>query len=212
MKLSRCSKCRQSKIEVLVYKNGLRRRTRVVQCPNHCDLKCPRCDSDVRVTLARTYEKNLKCRGCSWKGHSPDRDFNYAKDRSKRLAAEKRKELVEEKKRDARMAKANSLAVARKAKRDALRFEILKKIDLNELRVGSECPFCKRRLVIKKSVVRSARWGFEDTNRRLTCGDTVCDSTFWEETVTMPSEGYSEVSICNSCRQPIRNETVCGCS
>jgi len=196
----------------MVYKNGLRRRTRVVQCPNHCDLQCPRCDGDVKVTLSRTNEKNLKCKGCEWKGHSPDRDFNYAKNLSKRLASEKKIEEVEQKKRDARIAKAASLFAARKAKRDALRFEIMKNVDVNELRVGSECPFCNRRLVIEKTVSRSERWGFEDTRRRLTCGDVTCDSTMWEETVTMPSEGYSEVSICNSCRQPIRNETVCGCS
>ena len=79
-RVRKCPVCREPLFEKLVYKNGARRRTRVVQCPNHCDLKCPNCDELVRVTSTRIHERSLKCKNCEWRGHVPDRQFIKSKD------------------------------------------------------------------------------------------------------------------------------------
>ena len=81
-RVQKCPICREPLIENLVYKNGARRRTRVTQCPNHCDLKCPNCDELVRVTSTRIHERSLKCKNCEWRGHVPDRLFKEREKRS----------------------------------------------------------------------------------------------------------------------------------
>lgn len=80
-KVRKCPMCREPLFEKLVYKKGKwSRRTRVVQCPNHCDLKCPNCDELVTVTSTRIHERSLKCKNCGWSGHVPDRQFIKSKD------------------------------------------------------------------------------------------------------------------------------------
>lgn len=66
----KCKNCSQVLQEVLVYKGGARRRSRVIQCPNHCDLRCPQCDETVRVRSISLGIKTLACRNCPWSGRS----------------------------------------------------------------------------------------------------------------------------------------------
>lgn len=84
-RVQKCPTCREPLFENLVHKNGAwSRRTRVVQCPNHCDLKCPNCDELVRVTSTRIHERSLKCKNCEWRGHVPDRQFIKSRDEERR--------------------------------------------------------------------------------------------------------------------------------
>ncbi len=63
-----CRLCREILAEVLVYKNGARRRTRVRQCPNHCDQRCPQCDVRISISISKEDELILDCNDCNWSG------------------------------------------------------------------------------------------------------------------------------------------------
>jgi hypothetical protein len=202
MKLSRCSECRQSKVEVLVYKNGLRRRTRVVQCPNHCDLKCPVCDDDLAVTsISRvSNEKALCCAQCGWDGHSPCRVlFNDRFEEKARI----RKQKEEERARNLRI----------------LKNQVYWNND-----DGPYCPHCDIPLSQVSELVFTDVYGKQQFRIENVCRDGGCGRS-WTSHVeagtvfskvgarfvdTRSSDGIG--SICDSCDQPIRNGSICGCS
>ena len=205
-RVRKCPMCREPVFEKLVFKNGARRRTRVVQCPNHCDLKCPICDELVRVTSDRIHERSLKCKNCEWRGHVPDRQLVKAKDAA-RLSAHMEK-----------------IYAARSREREKRRTEIRKNVDVNKLGSGSRCPFCSYVLFFSKTTKPSLKSGYDEITYRLRCSSTECDSTWWEETKTVLAKVLpygndwlkataSKIETkCQSCGQSILYGYRCGCS
>ena len=205
-RVRKCPLCREPFFEHLVFKKGARRRTRVVQCPNHCDLKCPICDELVRVTSDRIHERSLKCKNCEWRGHVPDRQFVKSKD-SARLTANMEK-----------------IYAAHNREREKRRTEIRKSVEVDKLGSGSRCPFCNYILLLSTTTKPSLKSGYDDITYRLRCSSTECDTTWREEIKTdltkvlpdgnaLPKATASEIeTTCQSCGHPILYGGRCGCS
>ena len=155
--------------------------------------------------------KSVRCTNCGWKGHSPDLELQAAK-----------AEAAEKKKQNTALTRQLILLEIQEKRRERERDKIRAGIQVDELQVGSDCPFCGQELMVKITVTESERWGYDNTTRRLTCGDAVCNSTWWEETVTRRSNDLPqqivlagerrEDILCDSCGQNIRNGSMCGCS
>lgn len=199
-RVRKCRTCRESLIENLVYKKGKwSRRTRVVQCPNHCDLKCPNCDELVRVTSTRIHERSLKCKNCEWRGHVPDRQFIKSKEAA-RLKFE--------------VARLKFIESASSARRSG---------SLSKLS-GSACPSCNQALLYSKTTFPSLKSGYADITYRLECRSKDCSSMSWEDIKTvlaeslplgshLPKATASKIETnCQSCGQPILYDGRCRCS
>ena len=184
----KCSECQELLLETWVDTNGALGRTLVVQCPNHCDLKCPRCNESVNLTSSRLSKRYLKCNYCEWRGSNPDRQFTKSKEPPK-LEAEQDEILMK--------------------RREMRRQKILKKVAINELSVGSKCPFCSLVLSRLKTI-------------GLSCVDTACDSIWWVDIkvdrllamhdLYIEPETSETADKCESCGQSILYGGRCGCS
>lgn len=200
----KCSECLELLVETWVHTNGAMSRTLVVQCPNHCDLKCPRCNESVTVTSSRLSKKYLKCKYCEWRGNCPDRQFAKSKEPLK-LEAEQDEILLK--------------------RRETRRQKIRKKVATDELSVGSKCPFCGLVLLQLKNLELTSKLGNDFRTIGLSCGDTACDSKWWvdikvdhllkmHDLYIKPetSETSETTDKCESCGQPILHDGRCGCS
>lgn len=197
----KCSECQELLLETWVDTNGVLGRTLVVQCPNHCDLKCPRCNESVKLTSSRLSKRYLKCNYCEWRGSNPDRQFTKSKEPPK-LEAEQDEILMK--------------------RREMRRQKILKKVAINELSVGSKCPFCSLVLSRLKTFELSSTLGNDFRTIGLSCGDTACDSIWWVDIkvdrllamhdLYIGPETSETADKCESCGQSILYGGRCGCS
>ena len=202
----KCKTCREGFVEIFVYKNRSLRRTRVLQCPNHCDDRCPRCDSELKTISISTIsnEKALECNECTWTGYSPDRElFNL------------RFEIESEKIRDR-----EKLKLERKLLRERER-----RIQANlpyELDDVEQCPKCHVPLKRREYVSYRSISGLSEITEMLYCPESGCGNSWAIGTSkrNIPNgiavrdhlPVNSSVQMCNSCEQPIRNGFQCGCS
>jgi len=182
-----CRQCKTVKVSQLVYKDGALRRKRILQCPNHCDLKCPQCDEILRVTSTRPKEKSLKCENCLWKGHSPDREFLVAQNK-KRLLENQRSTNVPER-------AAIDLQADEKCPhcgRGVLVIERVEQVQISgaEIKITLSC-------------------------NNSSCGETFWEQIIdmsEKQLTTRNRQVFAGISVCPSCELPIRSDSRCGCS
>lgn len=63
-----CFICWHELVPVLVSRTGRPPRHRVLQCANHCDMKCPKCDNTLRINREDKASLHLRCYRCHWTG------------------------------------------------------------------------------------------------------------------------------------------------
>jgi hypothetical protein len=180
-----CRQCKTVKVSQLVYKDGALRRKRVLQCPNHCDLKCPQCDETLRVTSTRPKEKSLKCVNCLWNGHSPDRKFLVAQ--KKFLENQRSTNIPERAVIDLRVGSncshcGHGVLVAERVERV--------QISGSEIKITLSCD-------------------------NSSCGETFWEQIIdmsEKQLITSNRRVFPGISVCPSCELPIRSDSRCGCS
>ena len=202
----KCKTCREGFVEIFVYKNGSLRRTRVLQCPNHCDGMCPRCDVELKTISISTIsnERALECEECLWTGYSPDRElFNL------------RFEIESEKIKNREKLKLEHKLLREREKR--IQSNLPYQLDDIE-----HCPNCHVPLKSSEYVSYRSISGFSEITEMLYCPEPICGNTWAIGTskrkipngITVRDQLplNSSVQICSSCGQPIRNGFQCGCS
>lgn len=214
-RVKKCKNCGERIQEILVYKNSHLRRTRVAQCPNHCDLKCPQCDSHLatRVSRNNSSEKTLRCKNCEWRGFSPCRELFKEKAEAE--------EAVQRARDEAQMEKIKRL---REKEEQRARKYCIKANQVHWKNGEPFCPHCDVHTSRVESVVFTDIRGVQRMEVSNVCQVTGCGRSWFshrEVKRTVSKFGnrsagfYSSITFgptCNSCGQSIRGGSVCGCS